>query len=95
MIPTNIGELLDPDGDVAQVRMARMVLSHLTGDPLLSGLAFTEINTDPRGAYVALSDLILALTDALSSAWTATGEREALIGLIREQIARAETKEQA
>jgi len=92
-IPANIEALLAPEEDAAQSRLARLVLSHLTADPLLSAVIFTEINTDVRGTYVALTEIILALTCGLSESWTSDVPPESIITFLREQLARLESKE--
>ena len=94
-IPINIEALLAPEEDAAQSRLARLVLSHMTSDPLVSAVVFTEINTDGRGSYVALTELVLALTRALSESWTRDATPAAITTFLREQLARLESKEQA
>ena len=89
MIPTpeKLIEHLKPEDDTAQSRLARLTLSHMTNDPLISAVVFHEVNTDTRGAYVALAELILALTAGLVDSWTSRVDRDGVINFIREQLA--------
>jgi hypothetical protein len=85
-------EDLDPDGTVAQSRLARMVLAYMTADPLMSTDVAFEINTDPRGAFIALHEALCALTASLAQSWTRTVSPEEMIPVIRGMLAALEAQ---
>jgi hypothetical protein len=84
---------LDPLSEVAQARLARLALSFLTGDPLLSESVFEDINTDPDGTYIALTNLVMALTTGLVESWTRDLELQVVIDSVRAQLAALEVQE--
>jgi hypothetical protein len=80
-------EDLAPDSPVAQSRLARLVLSFMTADPLMSTSVFTELSLDPRGVHAALNEAIIALTEALASEWTREVPVDDVVTFIRSQLA--------
>jgi hypothetical protein len=84
---------LDPNSAIAQARLARLTLAFMTADPLLSTSVFNEINTDPDGTYIALTNLVMALTTGLVESWTRDLELQVVIDSVRAQLAALEVQE--
>jgi hypothetical protein len=81
---------LDPDGAVAQSRIARMALAYMTADSLMAADVSLEVNTDPRGAFIALHETVCALTAALADSWTRVVGVEEVIPVVRRTLATLE-----
>jgi len=73
----------DPTGIGAQSRVARAVLAFLTADPVMSADVFLEVEVDPRGKVLALTELAMALIAGLGEAWASTSSRDDAIAYIR------------
>lgn len=88
MTPDDLTDLINsPDDDRANSWVGRLVLSYLDADPLLSVGVADEIQSDPRGADVALWSVVVTLVDAQVRMWTATTPTADVAAQIRKGLA--------
>lgn len=83
----SLEELLNVDGVEQQSRMGRLLLAQVDSDPLLAAQVWIEAANDRRGEGVALTALVVALTEAMTKLWLETTDRETLAGNIRRSLA--------